>query len=45
MRNRPFPLAHPERLMNRGGYPWTIIRLESRDDHLEALERASVFQD
>ncbi len=32
-------------MLASGGYPWTIIRLESRDDYLEALERASVFQD
>jgi Fic family protein len=25
-----------------GGYPWTVIRLETRNDYMAALEEASV---
>ena len=32
-------------MLASGGYPWTVIRVESRDAYLAALERASVFQD
>ena len=32
-------------MLASGGYPWTVIRVESRDACLAALERASVFQD
>lgn len=28
-----------------GGYPWTIIPVEKRDDYMKALEEASVHQD
>jgi hypothetical protein len=28
-----------------GGYPWTVIPLEKRDDYMAALEGASVEQD
>jgi hypothetical protein len=28
-----------------GGYPWTVIRVESRSDYLSALEKASVDND
>lgn len=28
-----------------GGYPWTVIPLEKRDDYMAALERASVEKD
>jgi len=28
-----------------GGYPWTVIPLERRDDYMAALENASVEQD
>ncbi|MEQ6118579.1 hypothetical protein [Reichenbachiella sp. MALMAid0571] len=28
-----------------GGYPWTIIPVESRDTYMNALEQASVNQD
>jgi Fic family protein len=28
-----------------GGYPWTVIRTEDRDDYMAALEAASVGQD
>ena len=28
-----------------GGYPWTVIPLEKRDDYMDALERGSVKQD
>jgi fido (protein-threonine AMPylation protein) len=32
-------------MLASGGYPWTIISLENRDEYMEALERASVEQD
>lgn len=32
-------------MLASGGYPWTVIRLEDRDDYLAALEAASVDQD
>ncbi len=28
-----------------GGYPWTVIPLERRDDYMQALEKASAEQD
>ncbi len=28
-----------------GGYPWTVIKLENRDEYMYALEKASVEQD
>jgi fido (protein-threonine AMPylation protein) len=31
-------------LMASGGYPWTIVPLESRDEYMHALEQASVNQ-
>ncbi len=32
-------------MLASGGYPWTVIRVEDRDDYLTALESASVGQD
>jgi Fic family protein len=32
-------------MMAAGGYPWTIIPVERRDDYMAALESASVRQD
>jgi hypothetical protein len=32
-------------MLAAGGYPWTVIPLEKRDDYLDALESASVEQD
>jgi hypothetical protein len=32
-------------MLASGGYPWTIIPLERRDDYMQALEAASVRQD
>jgi Fic family protein len=32
-------------MLASGGYPWTVIRLEDRDDYMAALEAASVDQD
>lgn len=32
-------------MLASGGYPWTIIRVQDRDDYLAALENASVAQD
>ena len=32
-------------MLASGGYPWTIIPLEHRDDYTAALESASVRQD
>lgn len=32
-------------MLASGGYPWTIIRVQDRDDYLAALESASVDQD
>ena len=32
-------------MLASGGYPWTVIRVESRDAYLDALERASVAQE
>ena len=31
-------------LMASGGYPWTIVPLERRDEYMQALEQASVHQ-
>ena len=28
-----------------GGYPWTVIRVEDRDEYLQALDRASIHLD
>ena len=28
-----------------GGYPWTVVPLQKRDDYMAALESASVEQD
>ena len=28
-----------------GGYPWTVVPVERRDDYMAALENASVHQD
>ena len=32
-------------MLDSGGYPWTIIPLERRDDYMDALESASVKLD
>lgn len=32
-------------MMASGGYPWTVIPVEKRDDYMRALESASVDQD
>ena len=32
-------------MLASGGYPWTVIPLERRDDYMAALELASVRQD
>ena len=32
-------------MLASGGYPWTVIRVEDRDDYLAALEAASVRMD
>ena len=32
-------------LLAAGGYPWTVIRVESRDEYMSALESASVDDD
>jgi len=32
-------------MMAAGGYPWTIIPVERRNDYMAALESASVHQD
>ena len=32
-------------MLASGGYPWSVIRVESRETYLAALERASVHQD
>lgn len=32
-------------MLASGGYPWTVIRVEDRDEYLAALERASVEGD
>ncbi len=32
-------------LLASGGYPWTIIPLDTRDDYMAALEVASVYKD
>ena len=34
----------PAILPASGGYPWTVIRVEDRDDYLATLESASVGQ-
>ena len=32
-------------MMAAGGYPWTIVPVERRDEYMQALEAASVNQD
>ena len=32
-------------MLAAGGYPWTVIPLQRRDEYMEALEAASVEQD
>ncbi len=32
-------------MLASGGYPWTIVPLERRDDYMGVLETASVKQD
>jgi Fic family protein len=31
-------------MLAAGGYPWTVIPVESRDEYMQALEQASVHQ-
>jgi Fic family protein len=31
-------------MLASGGYPWTLIPVESRDEYMESLEKASVEQ-
>ncbi len=32
-------------MLASGGYPWTVIPVERRDEYMQALEKASVEQD
>ena len=32
-------------MLASGGYPWTVIPVEKRDEYMQALEEASVRQD
>ena len=32
-------------MLASGGYPWTVIPVEKRDEYMKALERASTEQD
>lgn len=32
-------------MLASGGYPWTVIPVERRDEYMQALEKASVDQD
>ncbi|MCH5683981.1 hypothetical protein LWM68_06705 [Niabella sp. W65] len=32
-------------MLASGGYPWTVIPVERRDEYMQALELASVGQD
>ena len=32
-------------MLASGGYPWTVIRVEDRNDYFAALESASIGQD
>jgi len=32
-------------MLAAGGYPWTVIPIEKRDDYMDALESGSVEQD
>ena len=32
-------------MLAAGGYPWTVIPLEKRDEYMEALEKGSINQD
>ncbi len=32
-------------MLTAGGYPWTVIPLEKRDDYMDALESGSVKKD
>jgi hypothetical protein len=32
-------------MLASGGYPWTVIPVEERDNYMNALENASVDQD
>lgn len=32
-------------MLASGGYPWTVIRVDDRDDYLSALDRASIDMD
>ena len=31
-------------MLASGGYPWTVIPVERRDEYMQALEQASVHQ-
>ena len=32
-------------MLASGGYPWTVIPVERRDEYMKALEQASVYKD
>lgn len=32
-------------MLASGGYPWTVVPLESREEYMKALEKASVYSD
>lgn len=32
-------------MLASGGYPWTVISMERRNEYMQALEQASVGQD
>jgi Fic family protein len=32
-------------MLASGGYPWTVIPVERREEYMQALEKASVGQD
>jgi hypothetical protein len=44
-RNVCMPRFVMNAMLALGGCPWTVIRLESRDDYLAALDRASIDAD
>ena len=32
-------------MLASGGYPWTVVPLESREEYMKALEKASAYSD
>ena len=36
---------HMNAILVSGGYPWTVLHIERRDDYMQGLEKASVYQD